>query len=89
MKEKVMGNLHWMINSVILAGVILFFIGLYYFLIKAGIPYQDPPIELQIQYAINMGIGEILLGTGFLITICSGIIRLIWGLILKKHQKRM
>ena len=41
-------------NSAILAGVIIFFIGAYYCVIKAGIPFQDPPLELQIQYAVHM-----------------------------------
>lgn len=60
MKEKIQYNLYWIINSVILAGGILFFTGLYYVIIKAGIPYQDPTLEIQIQYAVNMRIGETL-----------------------------
>ena len=70
-----------MVNSVILAGVILLLIGLYYSIIKAGIPYQDPPLELQIQYEINTRIGEILTGSGFVIAVCGGVIRLILRLI--------
>lgn len=53
------------------------FIGAYYSIFKAGIPYQDPPLELQIQYAVNMGIGEILIRDGFRIFICGGIARLV------------
>lgn len=74
------------INSVIIAGVILFFMGLYYSVIEAGIPYQDPPLELQIQYAVNMGIGTILLRNGFVIAIFGGIIRLLLGWIWKKSE---
>lgn len=37
------------INAIFLAGIIILFIGVYYWIIKAGIPYQDPPLELQIQ----------------------------------------
>ena len=85
MKEKTKHYLYLAINSVILAGIILFVIGLYYSMIKAGIPYQDPPLELQIQYAVYVGIGEILQKNGFLITICSGIIRLLLALIWKKR----
>ena len=85
MKEKTKLYLNSAINSIILAGILLFVIGIYYSMIKAGIPYQDPPLELQIQYAINMGIGEILQKNGFLITICSGIIRLLLALIWKKR----
>ncbi len=84
MKEKIRHYLQLTINAVILAGIILFVIGLYYSMIKAGIPYQDPPLELQIQYAVYVGIGEILQKNGLLIAICGGIIRLLLGLIWKK-----
>ena len=85
MKEKIRHYLYLAINSVILAGIILLVIGLYYSMIKAGIPYQDPPIEIQIQYAVYVEIGEILQKNGFLIAICGGIIRLLLALIWKKR----
>ncbi len=88
MKEKTKHYLNSAINSVILAGILLFVIGLYYSMIKAGIPYQDPPLELQIQYAINMGIGEILQKNGVQTAICGGVIRLLLGLIWKKYQQK-
>ena len=88
MKEKMGNILCRAISSVILAGIIILFIGLYYSMIKAGIPYQDPPLELQIQYAVNMGIGETLTGKGFGIAVCGGIVRIILVLILKKQQRR-
>lgn len=78
MKEKIKNTFYQIINSAILAGVILFLIGLYYWGIKAGIPYQDPPLELQIQYTVNMKIGEILLRNGLRTAVCSGIIRLLF-----------
>lgn len=85
MNDKVKRILCQMINSVIMAGVILLFIGLYYSVIKAGIPYQDPPLELQIKYAVNAEIGEILTGRGFLIALCGGVVRLIlWRVWRKK-----
>lgn len=84
MKEKTKHYLNLIISSIILAGIILFVIGLYYSMIKAGIPYQDPPLELQMQYVINMGIGEILSKNGILIAICGGVIRLLLGLIWRK-----
>ncbi len=68
------------VNAVILAGVIVLFIGVYYWVVKAGIPYQDPPLELQIQYAVNMGVGNVLVKNGFLISICGGIARLLMKL---------
>lgn len=76
------------INAVLLAGMIILFIGVYYCVIKAGIPCQDPPLELQVQYAVNMGIGEILVKNGFLICICGGIARLIFQLAWRKGQKK-
>lgn len=88
MKEKTRYYLRLTINSIILAGIILCLMGLYYSMIKAGIPYQDPPLELQIQYAVYMGIGEILLKNGFIITICGGIIRLLLWLIYRKRQQK-
>ena len=88
MKEKTKHYLNSAINSIILAGFLLFVIGIYYSMIKAGIPYQDPPLELQIQYAINMGIGEILQKNGVLIAICGGVVRLLLGLIWKKYQQK-
>lgn len=88
MKEKTANILCQTVNSVIMAGVNVLFIGLYYSMIKAGIPYQDPPLELQIKYAINIEIGEILTGKGFVIAVCGGIVRIILALILKKQRRR-
>ncbi|MBE6005458.1 MAG: hypothetical protein E7232_15535 [Lachnospiraceae bacterium] len=65
------------LNGVIISGIIIFMIGLYYLIIKAGIPYQDPTEELRIQYAINMGIGETLIGNGFLVFILGLIINIV------------
>lgn len=66
------------LNAVIIAGMIILLTGIYYCVIKAGIPYQDPTLELQVQYAINMGIGEILAKEGFVISLCGGIARLLF-----------
>lgn len=64
-------------NAVFLAGLIILVIGLYYLVIKAGIPYQDPTAEMQIQYAIHYGIGSILSKTGLILAVCGGIARLV------------
>ena len=85
MNDRTKGMIRQMVNSIIFAGIIIFFIGLYYLVIKAGIPYQDPPLELQIKYAVNEGIGEILTGKGFLIAVCGGAVRLVLWLIWRKH----
>lgn len=88
MKEKIKSHLCHLLNAAIIAGIIIFFIGLYYCVVKAGIPYQDPPLDLWIQYEVNAKIGDILTANGFKITICSGIIRLLLGLIWKKYRRQ-
>lgn len=75
MKEKIRHILSQIINAIIIAGIIILFMGLYYSMIKAGIPYQDPPLDLRIQYEINAGIGDVLMGSGFKIAVCGSIIR--------------
>ncbi len=85
MKEKSKYIIFQMLNAIIIAGVIILFIGLYYSVIKAGIPYQDPPLDLLIQYEVNAGIGDVLLGSGFKIAVCSGIIRVVLGLLWRKR----
>ena len=61
-------------------------IGLFYTTVKAGIPYQDPPLELQIQYAVNMGVGNELLKVGAVLVCVSIVGRLIIRII-RKSQK--
>lgn len=84
-KESRKSMSRYICNSVILAGLIILFTGLYYVVIKAGIPYQDPPLELQIQYAVNMGIGEILTKTGAFLTFGSIIARIF---LIKSNKNR-
>lgn len=38
-------------RAAFLAGIILLLMGVYFMLIKGGIPYQDPTPEMQISYA--------------------------------------
>lgn len=75
MKDKRRGYFCQVINAGIIAGIIILFIGLYYFMIKAGIPYQEPPLDLWIQYQVNAGIGERLMEIGFKVAMCSGVVR--------------
>lgn len=84
LKRKMRQRFCQILNSIIIAGVIVFGIGMYYSVVKAGIPYQDPPLELQIQYAVNNEIGDVLVKLGFLIGACSGVVRLLSGVLLKK-----
>ena len=71
-------------SSLIISGAVILLIGLYYLIIKAGIPYQDPTTEMQIQYAINMGIGNVLSLTGVCMTVLATVIRIILGVIGRK-----
>lgn len=77
MNTKIYNYIRQVVSAVVLSGVILIIIGSYYCMVKAGIPYQDPPLELQIQYIIDMRIGETLLKDGLFMTICGGVVRLV------------
>ena len=48
-----MNILKRLFTSILLAGILILGAGLYYMVIKAGIPYQDPTPEIQLQYSIN------------------------------------
>ena len=73
MNKKLIHVFREISNAVLAAGVIILMIGLYYLVVKAGIPYQDPTVEMQIQYAINDGIGSVLSKAGFILALCGGI----------------
>lgn len=77
MKNKMKNLFREISNAVLLSGLIILVIGLYYLVIKAGIPYQDPTVEMQVQYAIHYGIGSILSKTGLILALCGGIARVI------------
>ena len=83
-----MKNLHKILGPVMLAGAIILGIGLYYSIVNAGIPYQDPPLELQIQYAINMGIGETLTKMGGGIACAALVARAVVRLIMKNKGEQ-
>lgn len=73
-------------NSILLAGIVILIIGLYYMIIKAGIPYQDPTPELQLQYSIDMGIGDVLTTVGLCTTMVGAVCRIIIGIISRKKK---
>ncbi len=70
----------------IILGIIILSVGLYYQIIKAGIPYQDPTAEMQIQYNKDMSTGETLTMTGFCITTVAAVCRIIAGLLGRKRS---
>lgn len=76
------------IYAVMLAGAIILLIGLYYFVVKAGIPYQDPTVEMQIRYEVHYQIGETLIGKGFSLCACAGVLRLILGLVWRETKEK-
>ena len=85
--NKVFNIFKNMLNAVIISGIIIFVIGLYYLIVKAGIPYQDPTEELRIKYAINMGISETLIINGFYVFVLGLIGKIVaFVLGLKKHN---
>ena len=47
-------------SGFVVAGFINIVIGVFYLVVVAGIPYQDPTPEMQINYAANMRVGDIL-----------------------------
>lgn len=87
-RERYERNTAGKMDAAMIAGIIILFIDLYCCIVKAGIPYQDPPMDLWIQYEVNARIGDILVANGFKIAICSGIIRLLLGVIWKKCERK-
>lgn len=79
MNKKTKYKLSQLSSAVLLAGLIILMIGLYYAVLKAGIPYQDPTVEMQIQYAVNHEIGSALSTVGVVLVLCGGIVRFITG----------
>lgn len=82
-----MNILKRLFTSILLAGILVLGVGLYYMVIKAGIPYQDPTPEIQLQYSINMGIGDVLTKMGLCTTVAGSICRIIVGILSRKKKK--
>ncbi len=51
-------------SGILTAGLINVFIGLFYWVVVGGIPYQDAPLNLQINYTVNMRVGDTLFFMG-------------------------
>lgn len=47
-----------------LLGLLTFLVGVYFAVVKAGIPYQDPPLELYERYMKDLVLGETLIKVG-------------------------
>lgn len=81
-----MNVLKRLFTSILLAGILVLAAGLYYKVIKAGIPFQDPTPELQLQYLINMGIGDVLTKIGLCTTMAGSICRSVIGILNRKKK---
>lgn len=58
--------------GIVVSGFIILVVGLYYSIIKAGIPYQDPTPEMLEQYNRDARMGEILTLAGIIVEgICA------------------
>ena len=87
MKNKIKNSFLIFNKAILFAGIINTLIGEFYTLLVAGLPYQDPTLELQIQYSINQGVGNVLTEIGFRMLILGIILSIISKLyrILKKY----
>ena len=58
----------------LISGILSTLMGAYYLFAKAGLPLQDPPLALKIQYEIDFGVGEkmFMLGLTCLFIVCVG-----------------
>ena len=73
-------------NAALLAGLIILVIGLYHLVIRAGIPYQDPTLEMEMQLMVDWRIGSILTIYGLVLAIGGGILRLFILIAGKKNK---
>lgn len=62
--------------SAIISAIVILCTGLFYLIVKSGIPYQDPTLAMQIQYSVNMGIGKELSRIGLCMAITGAILRI-------------
>ena len=58
------GLLRRLSGSAMIAGAMMLAVGAYHAFVRAGIPYQDPTVEMQIRYAIDLGVGRTLMTMG-------------------------
>lgn len=88
MKDKLKSLLKSVLLGLIFAGVIMLAVGFYYQGIKAGIPYQDPTEEMQLQYTIYWKVGEELIYDGFMIGSTGLVLRIIVFMV-ERYIKRI
>ena len=62
----------------LLSGLMILLLGLYYLAVRAGLPYQDPTPETQFQYAINHGVGMALAKLGAVLAAVGFLLKLLF-----------
>lgn len=76
MKNKLVSIFGQICNAALLAGLIMLVIGLYHLVIKAGVPYQEANLEMEMQWMVDWRVGSILTIYGLALAIGGGILRL-------------
>lgn len=72
--------------TVIVMGIVLLLAGMYFSVMKAGIPYQDPTPEMAEQYARDEWIGRVSFCCG-LVASLIGVTGVIITAVLKRRQR--
>ena len=65
------------VTTIILAGIILIIIGFYFSVVKGGIPYQDPTVEMQIRWQAYHFAGECNIRTGIFLLLCGFLLKIV------------
>ena len=75
------------VTAVILAGIILIIIGFYFSVVKGGIPYQDPTVEMQIRWQAYHLAGEYNMKTGVFLLLCGAILKIVNWMMVRFQSK--
>ena len=81
-----MGKLKNLCLSLLGAGVIVLFIGVYFVMFGAGIPYQDPTAEMTIKWLANDLAGTLCLKCGGLVFMIGLLAYFIARLVKRKSE---
>ena len=70
----------------LLLSIVVFNVGLYYSMIKAGIPYQDPTPAMTEKYMSDMRLGNALMFIGFILFVVSVTLLIVLKIIKRKNS---
>ncbi len=82
MKEK----LKTLIHAIMLSGIFVFVLGLYFMFIKTGLPYQDPTPEMTIRWMAYNTAGEACALYGMSIFVLGLVGRIVYKFIKWKQE---